>query len=56
MNWKDASFECKRRNPNVHLVHIESEEENEFVSSLIFLYDDSFWMGLSDEDEEGKVK
>lgn len=57
MTWENADLECKRPHQDAYLVYIESEEESKFVfSSVISVYDHSFWIGLSDEYTEGNIR
>lgn len=53
-NWADAEIYCRSQNAN--LVSIYSQEEDDFVKTLINNFDlnkDRTWIGLSDVHKEG---
>ncbi|XP_034044211.1 CD209 antigen-like protein E [Thalassophryne amazonica] len=50
-SWEDSRQACKDRDAD--LVIINSKEEQEFINSLNPMY---WWIGLSDQDEEGVWK
>ena len=51
--WKKAKEECKKW--NARLVKVESSEENDFIKTELLPTDEdvSYWIGLSDSDNEG---
>ena len=54
MNWLEAEEGCQGLNPAAHLASVSSQEENDFIFSLI--KDDSVsyvWLGGSDSYSEG---
>ncbi|KAJ8024093.1 hypothetical protein HOLleu_36721 [Holothuria leucospilota] len=55
-DWENAFSICQEKFSNAHLVYIESEEENNFVHSMLTESDKDAWIGLSDADEEGTWK
>lgn len=51
MGWHDAKLFCE--NLGGHLATATSKEENVFIYSLVSDYSFSFWLGATDEDDEG---
>ncbi|KAJ8024586.1 Collectin-12 [Holothuria leucospilota] len=58
-NLEESKMICKEQSYyDAHLVYIEDEDENDFITNMILQCGSSWsaWIGLSDEDEEDKWK
>ena len=51
-SWSEARLHCQGLG-RADLVVIDSDEELEFVRSLVTESNDKYWLGLSDTEEEG---
>ena len=52
--WADANEFCISLDPEAAVTSIRSQEENDYIQSLIQSFENDFpWLGGSDETEEG---